>query len=254
MDEPDAPATSLKRTAAWAVHAFTAMGVVLAFLALRAVERGAFGEAIAWLLVALAVDGVDGTLSRAAKTRIYAGRIDGDTLDLVIDYLNYVFVPALLIVHSGLLPAGLELILAGFILVSALYNFARSDMKTSDNYFRGFPALWNVVAFYFWAAPPSPAVAALAIVVLAALTFAPIHVVHPFRVRDYGRWLPALALLWAAATAALLLPGLEGTARTALLWLSLACAAILMLLGLVRTWRGLKAVGAGFTSAARIPK
>ena len=222
---------------AWLVHAFTASGAVLAFLALMAVVGEKWDLALAWLLAALAVDGIDGSLARMARAKENAPRIDGDTLDLVIDYLNYVFVPTVLIWRAELVPAALVPPLAAAILISSLYNFTRRDLKTDDNYFRGFPALWNVVAFYLFVARPSPETAALAICLLTALTFAPVHFVHPFRVRDYGRWLPLLACLWAVATAALLWPGWSGNGRMVWLGLSFAAAAGLLSLGLLRTLR-----------------
>jgi phosphatidylcholine synthase len=131
--------------------------------------------------------------------------------------------------------------LAGLILVSALYDFTRRDLKTADNYFRGFPALWNLVAFYLFIGRPSPETGAIIVVALAVLTFAPVHFVHPFRVRDYGRWLPALALVWAAATAALLWPRWDEEAQRILLTLSVATAVLLFALGLLRTFRGPRA-------------
>lgn len=226
------------RALAWLVHAFTASGAVLAFLALMAIEAENWGLALAWLLAALAVDGIDGSLARRARVKERAPRIDGDTMDLIIDYLNYVFVPAVLIWRAELVPVRLAPALAALILVSALYNFTRRDLKTDDNYFRGFPALWNIVAFYLFVAAPGPAAGAIVVGTFAALTFAPVHFVHPFRVTDYGRWLPALACLWAAATAALLWPGWSEGARAAWLTASLAAAAALLALGLIRSLRG----------------
>ena len=237
MDAPS-PRAAPHPAFAWLVHAFTASGAVLAFLALMAVLAENWGLALVWLLVALVVDGIDGSFARAAHVKEQAPRIDGDTMDLVIDYLNYVFVPTVLIVRAGLVPAALAPYLAALILVSALYNFTRRDLKTADNYFRGFPALWNLVAFYFFIGRPAPEAAAITVCVFSALTFAPVHFVHPFRVRDYGRWLPLLACLWAAATAALLWPGWNAEARSGWLSASLALAAILLALGLVRTLRG----------------
>jgi len=224
--------------AAWLVHLFTVTGVVIAYLALAAVMRGEFREALMWLILGLVIDGVDGSLARWARVKERAPRIDGDTLDLIIDYLTYVFVPAVLIVRAELVPEGLAPWLAGLILVSALYDFTRRDLKTADNYFRGFPALWNLVAFYLFIGRPDAEVGAIAVLALAALTFAPVHFVHPFRVRDYGRWLPALALLWAAATAALLWPRWDEGVERALLAVSLIAAAVLFALGLLRTLRG----------------
>jgi phosphatidylcholine synthase len=225
---------------AWTVHALTASGAVLAFLALLAVGREDWPAALLWLLAALAVDGVDGSLARMARVKERAPRIDGDTLDLIIDYLNYVFVPTALIVGAGLVPEALAPFLAGLILVSALYNFTRRDLKTEDHYFRGFPALWNVVAFYLFVARPGTEAGAVVVCLFAALTFLPIHFVHPFRVADYGRWLPALAMAWAGATAALLWPGWNEAARAAWMGASLAAAAALIGLGLLRSVRGRK--------------
>jgi phosphatidylcholine synthase len=224
--------------AAWLVHLFTASGVVIAYLALTAVMRGEFREALMWLILGLVIDGVDGSLARWARVKERAPRIDGDTLDLIIDYLTYVFVPAVLIVRAGLVSEGLAPWLAGLILVSALYDFTRRDLKTADNYFRGFPGLWNLVAFYLFIGRPDPNLGTAVVVALAALTFAPVHFVHPFRVTDYGRWLPALAFVWAAATAALLWPTWSEDVQRALLAVSLASAAILFALGLLRTFRG----------------
>src|SRR3712207_1553200 len=175
--------------AAWAVHLFTASGVVLALLSLDAVLEGRGRDALLWLFAAMVVDGIDGTFARWARVKERLPRINGDVLDLVIDYITWVFIPALIIWQSGVLPDGLALPLAALILLSSLYVFARRDMKTEDGYFRGFPAMWNIVAFYFVVAPPGAVAGVAVVVAFVALTFAPVHVVHPFRVRDYGVWL-----------------------------------------------------------------
>jgi phosphatidylcholine synthase len=220
------------------VHLFTASGVVIAFLALVAIEAGEWRLALLWLLAALAVDGIDGTLARLARVKEFAPRIDGEAFDLIVDYLNYVFVPAVFIWRAGLVPEALAVPLVAAILLSSVYVFVRRDMKTKDNYFRGFPALWNVVALYLFAAQPGPIAGAIAILLLSLLSFAPIRFVHPFRVREHQPWLQLLAMAWAAATLALLWPG--WSAEAARLWLaaSLGLAAILLALGLLRTLRG----------------
>lgn len=227
---------------AWLVHMFTATSAPLALLALVAVEEGKWRLAMAWLFVALVVDGVDGSLARWARVKEKAARIDGDAMDLVVDYLTYVFVPALFIWRAGLVPMALGPWAAGAILISSLYIFARTDMKTADGYFRGFPALWNLVAFYLFVIGASPSAGAIVISVLVVMTFAPVHFVHPFRVRDYGWWLPALSILWAGVTCALLWTGWSASARGALLVVSLAAASILVGMGLLRSFRGGRAV------------
>lgn len=236
------------KAAAWAVHAFSASGAVLALLAVIAIDGQRWTEAMLWLFAALVVDGVDGTMARAARVKELASRVDGDVLDLVIDYLNYVFVPTLFILGAGLLPDAAALPLAAFIQLSSLYVFARRDMKTDDNYFRGFPALWNIVALYLFAAGMEPGMAAVVVAALVVLTFAPIHFVHPFRVRDYGFWLPLLALLWSFSTLALLI---ESPIRAILLAVSALSAVIIVGLGLWRTARGPRAQIASSSSAVR---
>ena len=228
---------------AWAVHAFSASGAVLALFAVVAIYDHRWTEAMLWLFAALVVDGVDGTLARAAGTKELTPRIDGDALDLVIDYLNYVFVPTLFILEAELLPDALAMPLAALIQLSSLYVFARRDMKTEDNYFRGFPALWNVVALYLYAAQVDPRIAAAIVAALVVLTFAPIHFVHPFRVREYGRLLPTLCLVWALATLGLLVSRITGF-RSVLLALSAFTALAMVAAGLWRSYRGPKVVAA----------
>lgn len=224
--------------AAWLVHIFTASGVVFALLAMLAIEQQRWTLALLWLAVSGAIDGVDGSLARWARVEERLPRIDGNALDLVVDYLTYVFVPALFIWRAGLVPADLAPWLTGAILLSSLYVFARTDMKTDDGYFRGFPALWSVVAFYLFVLQPGAVTGAIVVAVLVGLTFAPIHFVHPFRVRDYGAWLPGIAIAWALATCALLLPDWGPGARSALSATSILGAAALVTLGLRRTLRG----------------
>jgi phosphatidylcholine synthase len=221
------------------VHLFTATGVVWSLLALMAVIAERWTEALLWLLLALIVDGVDGSLARAARVKEQAPRIDGDVLDLVIDYLGYVFVPTVFMWRADMLPEQLFVPLAALILISSLYVFARRDMKTPDGYFRGFPALWNVVALYLFVTGIGPFAAAGVVLVLGILSFAPVLVVHPFRVRDFGPWLLVITVLWTASTAALLVPELSGAIRSSLLTISVATSLLLLGLGLWRTVRGL---------------
>ncbi|MGI8706513.1 MAG: CDP-alcohol phosphatidyltransferase family protein [Sphingomicrobium sp.] len=226
------------RSTAWAVHLFTATGVVFALLAMVAVLEHRWTTAMLWLFAAFIVDGVDGTFARIARVNEVAPRIDGAALDLVTDYLTYVFIPAFFILEARLLPVPLALPLAALILVSSLYVFARRDMKTDDGYFRGFPALWNLVALYLYAAGLGETASAAVVAVLIVLTFAPVHVVHPLRVRDYGCWLATIASVWAGSTVALLMPQLGSTGRSVLLAISAATALLLIAMGLLRTVRG----------------
>jgi phosphatidylcholine synthase len=207
--------------AAFAVHVFTACGAACALLALFAAVEAKWTQMFLWLGVALLIDGVDGTLARRLRVAELLPRWSGDILDFAVDFTTYVFVPAYAIAAGGLLPASVALALGLIVAVTGALYFADRQMKTADSYFRGFPVLWNVVAFYLFLLKPPPWLAALAVVVLAAATFAPVHFVHPVRV---PRWrminLAALAAWGALALTALALnldpPGWVAAALAAL--------------------------------------
>ena len=200
--KPGPPTT----TAAFAVHVFTASGAACALLALIAAVRSDWPQMFIWLGVALFIDGVDGTFARRLHVDKVLPRWSGDVLDLVVDILNYVFVPAYAVVASGLAPPVLAIALGVLIVVTGSLYFADRLMKTSDYYFRGFPAVWNVAVFYLFVLKPGPLATAVAVVALAALTFVPFHVVHPMRIRHLrevtlfalGVW--ALFAIYAVAT------------------------------------------------------
>ena len=196
--EPDsAPATSRMRTAAFAVHIFTAMGAGIALLAMLEAVREHWASMFGWLGVALIIDAIDGPLARRLDVVRLQPNWSGEVLDLVVDFVTYVFVPAYAITASGmLLPVAAPILGIGIMVSGALY-FADRRMKASDNHFRGFPALWNVAAFYLFLLHLPPALSTLGIAILIALTFAPFHVVHPIRVVRL-RWLT----LWLMAIGA----------------------------------------------------
>src|SRR3982075_1011037 len=179
QDSIISPAT---RATAFSVHIFTAMGAGIALLALLEAVREHWAAMFAWLGVALIVDALDGPIARRLDVARVQPDWSGEVLDLVVDFVTYVFVPAYAITASGmLLPLAAPLLGIGIVTSSALY-FADRRMKAADNHFRGFPAVWNVAAFYLFLLHPSPALASLAVAILIALTFAPFHVLHPIRV------------------------------------------------------------------------
>ena len=196
QDSPSAPAGT--RAAAFSVHVFTAFGAGLALLALLEAVREHWAAMFAWLGVALVVDAVDGPIARRLDVVRVLPNWSGEVLDLVVDFVTYVFVPAYAITASGLLlPLAAPLLGVGIAVTGALY-FADRRMKSPDNHFRGFPGLWNVAAFYLFLLHPSPALASLGVAVLIVATFLPFHVVHPVRVRRL-RWLTlSLIAVWAA--------------------------------------------------------
>jgi phosphatidylcholine synthase len=193
------PASRTLRAAAFFVHILTALGAGVALLALLEAVREHWAAMFAWLGFALIIDGLDGPLARRLNVEALQPDWSGDVLDLVVDFVTYVFVPAYAIAASGLLlPIAAPLLGVGIVISSALY-FADRRMKTADNHFRGFPALWNAAAFYLFLLHLSPLLSTLGIAALIALTFVPIRVLHPVRVRR----LRGLNLLLMAAWAVL---------------------------------------------------
>lgn len=195
--QPPRQAASPRTVAAFAVHVFTACGAACALLALIAAVGGRWPQMFLWLGLALVIDGVDGTFARGLCVAEVLPRWSGDLLDLVVDILNYVFVPAYALTASGLLPPALAMPLGILIVITASLYFADRWMKTADHYFRGFPAVWNVAAFYVFVLKPAPWLSAATIVALAALTFAPVHFVHPLRIARLRILTVAALILWA---------------------------------------------------------
>src|SRR5258708_39823907 len=190
------------RAAAFCVHGLTALGAGIALIALLEAVREHWAAMFGWLGAELVVDALDGPIARRMAVMRVQPNWSGEVLDLVVDFVTYVFVPAYAITASGLLlPLAAPLLGAGIVVTGALY-FADRRMKASDNHFRGFPALWNVAAFYLFLLHLPPMLASLAVAILIALTFVPIHVVHPFRVVRL-RWL-TLWLLGAWAVLAIM--------------------------------------------------
>ncbi len=182
---------------AFAIHVLTASGGALAFLALILATGGQWPAMFVCLGLALIVDGIDGPLARAFKVADVLPRWSGETLDIVVDFVTYVFVPAYAIAGSGLLPPALALAAGIVVIMTGAIYFADRAMKTADNFFRGFPVLWNLAAFYLDLLQPPEWIAAATVAMLGGLTFAPIKFLHPLRVAQLRPLNIALLALWA---------------------------------------------------------
>jgi phosphatidylcholine synthase len=197
MDQDSSLPSPATRAAAFSVHIFTALGAGIALIALLEAVREHWAAMFGWLGVALVVDAIDGPIARRLDVARVQPNWSGDVLDLVVDFVTYVFVPAYEITASGLLlPLAAPLLGVGIAVSGALY-FADRRMKAADNHFRGFPGLWNVAAFYLFLLHWPPALGSFTVLALIAATFAPFHVVHPVRVKRL-RWLTlSLIAVWA---------------------------------------------------------
>ena len=181
-------APPLTRAAAFSVHIFTALGAGVALIALLEAVREHWAAMFWWLGIALVIDAVDGPMARRLDVVRVLPNWSGEVLDLVVDFVTYVFVPAYAITASGLLlPVAAPLLGVGIAVSGALY-FSDRRMKAADNHFRGFPGLWNIAAFYLFLLHSPPAWSSLGIAILIVLTFVPFNVLHPIRVVRL-RWL-----------------------------------------------------------------
>ena len=191
----------LRKTLAWSVHLFTATGAVWGFLALRAVFAHEWKLAIVWMAVAMFVDGFDGILARWTDVKTYASGLDGALLDNILDYLNYVVVPALFLVEADLLPAGLALPCAVAILLTSAYQFTQVDAKTdttNEYFFKGFPDYWNVVVIYMLIMGLNPWINFVLLAAFNILIFVPIKYIYPTRTTRLKKLTLALSYLYGA--------------------------------------------------------
>ena len=169
---------------AHAVHLFTASGAIWGLLALLAIFEHEWKLAIFWMILAMFVDGFDGMLARWADVKTYASGIDGGLLDNILDYLNYVVIPALFLVEADFLPDGFKLATAFLILLTSAYQFTQVDAKTdetNDYFFKGFPSYWNVVVLYMLVMRLNPWLNLAFLVLFNILVFVPIKYVYPSR-------------------------------------------------------------------------
>lgn len=184
---------------AWLVHLYTALGVIVAFLAVLRIEQGDFRAAFFLMALAVALDATDGTLARAARVKEVLPWFDGEMLDTIVDYLNYVLVPSMLLFRAALLPPNDALWLAMLPLIASAYGFCHKSAKTTDHFFLGFPSYWNIVVFYLYVLQIPVWLNAFLIIGLSALVFVPIRFVYPSRTPRY-RWLTnSLGAVWAAS-------------------------------------------------------
>ncbi|WZO96637.1 CDP-alcohol phosphatidyltransferase family protein [Isosphaeraceae bacterium EP7] len=190
----------------WCVHGYTALGLVAAAGIALAIVRGTpsdFSWAFALMAIATFIDATDGTLARKVRIREVVPGFDGRRLDDIIDFLNYTFLPLLLLWRAKSLPDGQEAWLL-LPLMASVYGFCQVSIKTSDGYFLGFPSLWNVVAFYIYALSPPTWLSLASLIFLGLLTFVPSFYLYPSSRRSRLNTLSnALGAVWAAV----LIPG-----------------------------------------------
>jgi phosphatidylcholine synthase len=184
---------------AWLVHFYTALGAIVGFFSILAIEQGSFREAFFLMALTVVIDATDGTLARAARVKELIPWFDGNLLDEIVDYLNFVIAPCFFLVHARLLPPQDSLWLAALPLVASAYGFCRTDAKTADNFFLGFPSYWNIVVFYLYVLQAPLWVNAFLIIALSILVFVPIKFIYPSRSPRFRASINILGAVWGVA-------------------------------------------------------
>ncbi|ETX16052.1 phosphatidylcholine synthase [Roseivivax halodurans JCM 10272] len=184
------------QTRALFVHLLTATGAVFAMLALLAAAQGQWSIMFLWLVVAFAVDGIDGPLARKYDVKLNSPRFDGVLLDLIIDYLTYVFIPAFALFQSDLLPGWTGWVTIFVITFASALYFADSKMKTEDNSFQGFPGCWNMLVLVLFAVKPAVPLILVLVALVATAMFLPIKFIHPVRTARWRALSLPIAFAW----------------------------------------------------------
>lgn len=178
-----------ERLKAWLVHLFTASGIMTVFMALISTAESDFRSAMLWLIAAQLIDGVDGTLARRFKVQEVLPKISGKSIDFVIDFCGYAVVPAFMIYQAPLMQEWISLSMALVIVFTSAIYYGKTEMITDDFYFKGFPVLWNMAAFYLiFIFNFPPLLNVILIFLLAVMQFLPIKFAYPTLTK---RWKPA---------------------------------------------------------------
>lgn len=197
-------ATAGQRLAAAAVHVYTALGAVLALLMVHYSYRGEVSTVLWLFFIAMVIDGTDGMLARRLRVKQVIPWFDGALLDNIVDYMTYVLTPMALLWANGYLPEGhWGAVVASIPILASCYQFCRSDAKTEDHFFLGFPSYWNIVAFYVIAADLSTLTITAILLFFAVMVFVPIKYVYPTRTEPMWQLTFVLTGLWFVAYAAI---------------------------------------------------
>ena len=204
-------------------------------LATRAVFESRLRDAFLWLAAAIIIDSSDGVLARAARVSERIPWFNGAKLDDIVDYLTYVFVPAVVVWRVLLVAEAWTVPVASAMLLSSAYGFNREDAKTSDHFFTGFPSYWNLVVFYLYVLRTSQAVNTVVLMALAVMVFVPIRYVYPSRTPMWRAATVALGIAWGVTLLVMVwqLPAIS----TRLLWGSLIFPVYYVVLSLVASWK-----------------
>jgi len=187
------------------VHLLTGFGIVAGFFALIAVLNNNQKEAFLWLGLAFLIDSIDGTLARKFNVKKNLPNIDGKMLDSIIDFFNYVIIPSVMIYWFKYLPVQFNILIPVILIFISIYSYVNLNILTKDNYYNGFPAIWNVVVLYFYIFETSQNTNLILLILLILLKFCPLKCIHPLKVKKLRYLSIIFTIIWFLTSALLIL-------------------------------------------------
>jgi phosphatidylcholine synthase len=204
-----------RQTAAWLVHLYTILGGIVATLGLFEAAKGNLRNAFLLILLSHLIDGTDGLLARKVRVKQALPNFDGSMVDNVVDVYSYLWIPVFIMWQENLLPHDAWLIIP---IIATMYAYGQTDMKTDDNFFLGFPSLWEVIALYLYFFQPVAWVAVLMVLVPGILSFVPVKFLYPSKNKFLQKPSLILAAVWVLLWFYILV---DDDADPSLIWISL---------------------------------
>ena len=187
------------------IHLFTGFGIIAGFFSLISVINNDQIKAFLWLGLAFLIDSVDGTLARKFDVKKNLPNIDGKMLDSIIDFFNYVIIPALMIYWFKLVPEEFLILIPSILVFISIFSYANLNVMTNDHFYNGFPAIWNIVVLYFFIFSTSEIANLLILSLLIILKFSPLKCVHPLRVKKFHNISIFFTIIWFLMSALIIL-------------------------------------------------
>ncbi|SCW32919.1 CDP-diacylglycerol-choline O-phosphatidyltransferase [Borreliella japonica] len=169
---------------AWLVHTFTASGLIVGLYSIISIVNGDYSLLLKLTVIGLIIDGIDGTMARKLKVKELIPEIDGTLLDNITDYINYTFIPVIFFYLGEFIAEKYKIAICIGILLSSAYQFSRTDAKTNDNYFRGFPSLWNIFVILNIIFKIGQITNLITISICIILSFIPIKFIYPSKTKE----------------------------------------------------------------------
>ncbi len=178
------------------IHLLTGLGLIAGLFALISVMNNNQKEAFLWLGVAFLIDSVDGTLARKFNVKKNFPSIDGKMLDSIIDFFNYVIIPSVMIYWFNYVPDQFMVLIPVILILISIYSYVNLNILTKDNYYNGFPAIWNVIILYFYIFGTSQNFNLMFLILLILLKFSPLKCIHPLRVKNLKVLSICFSIVW----------------------------------------------------------